>query len=79
MRRANGLVLETFNNLADDGECVTAQTDIPAWKKAEREIINAKDQLEIANRVKTDLLVNMGHELRTPLNGIIGFSEIIGS
>ena len=48
-------------------------------EKAEREIINAKDQLEIANRVKTDSLVNMGHELRTPLNGIIGFSEIIGS
>ena len=48
-------------------------------EKAERKIINAKDQLEIANRVKTDLLVNMGHELRTPLNGIIGFSEIIGS
>ena len=48
-------------------------------EKAERKIINAKDQLEIANRVKTDLLVNMGHELRTPLNRIIGFSEIIGS
>ncbi len=36
------------------------------------EIENAKNELIIANEVKTKILQNMSHELRTPLNGIIG-------
>src|SRR3989304_14501 len=34
-------------------------------------------QLEEANRAKSDFLANMSHELRTPLNSIIGFSEML--
>jgi signal transduction histidine kinase len=49
-----------------------------------RELLNAKDMLEIssaeakeANRLKSEFLANMSHELRTPLNAVIGFSELI--
>ena len=42
-----------------------------------KELLEAKQRAEEADRMKSVFLANMSHEIRTPLNAIVGFSEII--
>ncbi len=51
--------------------------DVTEARERERQLTEARNDAEIANRSKSEFLANMSHELRTPLNAIIGFSQII--
>jgi PAS domain S-box-containing protein len=50
--------------------------DISEHKKAQKDLLTAKEAAESAMRARTAFLARMSHELRTPINGALGMLEL---
>lgn len=81
-RRADGSIrdVEVFSSkidFKDKSQLHSIIHDITERKRAEEEIIKAKESAEKANQLKSEFLAQMSHEIRSPLNAVISFASLI--
>ncbi len=61
----------------DEQLMVLVARDITDRKRAEEELVRAREEALAAVRARTEFLANVSHEIRTPMNAVLGLAALL--